>query len=100
MTPRRFLRLPRSTRAYIAAVTVAGSATIVHSFVQLYLHNIPRPWAILALLTLVSGSATVTLHALPAVVSGSEPLEFPPARIFRHAAGALTFELNMHSITL
>src|SRR5215471_19568754 len=94
MTPRRFLRLPRSTRAYIAAVTVAGSATIVHSFVQLYLHNIPRPWAILALLTLVSGSATVNLPALPAVVSVSETFVFTSVLLFGPAAGTLTVALD------
>ena len=61
MTPRRFAQLPRLTRVYIGVVTAVGSATIADSFVQLYVHNVPWPWSILALLTLVSGSATVIL---------------------------------------
>jgi putative nucleotidyltransferase with HDIG domain len=94
MTPRRFAKLPRLTQAYIAVVTVAGIVTIAHSFVQLYTHNIPWPWTILALLTLVSGSATVNLPALPAVVSVSETFVFTSVLLFGPAAGTLTVALD------
>src|SRR6516165_7546334 len=94
MTPRRFAQLPRLTRAYIGVVTVVGSATIAHSFVHLYQHNTPWPWTILALLTLVSGSATVTLPDLPAVVSVSETFVFTSVLLFGSAAGTLTVALD------
>jgi putative nucleotidyltransferase with HDIG domain len=94
MAPRRFQQLPRSTRAYIGVVIAVGSATIAHSFVQLYLHYIPSPWIILALLTLVSGSATVNLPALPAVVSISETFVFTSVLLFGPAAGTLTVALD------
>ena len=100
MIPRRFRKLPRATRAYIGVVTVAGSATIAHSFVQLYLHKIPWPWTILALLTLVSGSATVNLPELPAVVSVSETFVFTSVLLFGPAAGTLTVALDALIISL
>src|SRR5947209_3605980 len=100
MTARRFRKLPRLTRAYIGIVIVAGSATITHSFVQLYLHNVPWPWAILALLTLASGSATVNLPALPAVVSVSETFVFTSVLLFGPAAGTLTVALDALIISL
>src|SRR5713226_8321837 len=94
MTIRRFRNLPRPTRAYIAVATIAGGATIAHSFVQLYLHDIGWPWTILALLTLVSGSATVNLPALPAVVSVSETFVFTSVLLFGPGAGTLTVALD------
>ena len=98
MTLRRFGKLPRLTRAYISVVTVAESATIAHSFVQLYTNNIPWPWTILALLTLVSGSATVNLPALPAVVSVSETFVFTSVLLFGPGAGTLTVALDALNI--
>jgi putative nucleotidyltransferase with HDIG domain len=94
MIIRRFRSLPLATRMYIGVVTAAGSATILHSFVQLYLHNIGWPWTMLALLTLVSGSATVNLPALPAVVSVSETFVFTSVLLFGPAAGTLTVALD------
>lgn len=94
MNPRRFRNLSRSSRAYISVVVVGGAAAIAHSFAQLYLHNIAWPWTILALLTLVSGSATVNLPALPAVVSVSETFVFTSVLLFGSAAGTLTVALD------
>lgn len=67
---------------------------IVQSFVQLYVHNIGWSWTILALLTLVSGSATVHLPALPAIVSVSETFVFTSVLLFGPAAGTLTVALD------
>ena len=94
MTARHFQQLPRSTRAYIGVVIAVGSATIAHSFVQLYLRDIPWQWTVLALLTLASGSATVNLPALPAVVSVSETFVFTSVLLFGPAAGTLTVALD------
>ena len=67
---------------------------VVQSFVQLYVHHIGWSWTILALLTLVSGSATVRLPALPAIVSVSETFVFTSVLLFGPAAGTLTVALD------
>ena len=90
----RFRDLPATSRAYIGVVVVAGSIVVVQSFAQLYLHNIGWSWTILALLTLVSGSATVNLPSLPATVSVSETFVFTSVLLFGPAAGTLTVALD------
>src|SRR3954466_6684348 len=90
----RFRGLTTTTRIYIALVVVFGSLTISQSVVQLVLHNIGWSWAILALLTLVSGSATVNLPSLPATVSVSETFVFTSVLLFGPAAGTLTVALD------
>ena len=90
----RFRDLPTWSRAYVAVVVAAGSFVVVQSFVQLYLHNIGWSWTILALLTLVSGSATVHLPGLPAIVSVSETFVFTSVLLFGPAAGTLTVALD------
>src|SRR5688500_15438416 len=94
MASSRFRELPGTSRAYIAVVVAAGSVMVVQSFVQLYLHNIGWTWTILALLTLVSGSATVNLPSLPATVSVSETFVFTSVLLFGPAAGTLTVALD------
>jgi putative nucleotidyltransferase with HDIG domain len=94
MTTPRSRDLPPPTRLYIGAIVAAGLATIVHSFVQLYLHDVGWTWTILALLTLVSGSATVNLPGLPATVSVSETFVFTSVLLFGPAAGTLTVALD------
>lgn len=94
MARRRFRDLPITTRSYIAAVVVLGSATIGQSVAQLAVHRIGWSWAILALLTLISGSATVHLPALPATVSVSETFVFTSVLLFGSSAGTLTVALD------
>jgi putative nucleotidyltransferase with HDIG domain len=94
MSSGRFRDLPTPTRLYIAVVVAAGSFMVVQSFVQLYLHNIGWGWVTLALLTLVSGSATVNLPSLPATVSVSETFVFTSVLLFGPAAGTLTVALD------
>src|SRR4051794_2569794 len=94
MASTRYSELPGATRAYIGVVVVAGAITAIQSFVQLYLHHIGWSWAILALLTLVSGSATVNLPALPATVSVSETFVFTSVLLFGPSAGTLTVALD------
>jgi putative nucleotidyltransferase with HDIG domain len=90
----RFRELPTATRSYIALVVSAGSFMVIQSFVQLFMHNIGWSWTILALLTLVSGSATVNLPSLPATVSVSETFVFTSVLLFGPAAGTLTVALD------
>src|SRR5437763_8070046 len=94
MSTGRFRDLPSLARAYVALVVAAGSFVVVQSFVQLYLHNIGWGWTILALLTLVSGSATVHLPGLPAIVSVSETFVLTSVLLFGPAAGTLTVALE------
>ncbi len=67
---------------------------VVQSFVQIYTHKVGWTWIILALLTLVSGSATVNLPSLPATVSVSETFVFTSVLLFGPAAGTLTVALD------
>src|SRR4051812_10766487 len=94
MASTRYRDLPGTTRLYIAGVVITGAFMVIQSFVQLYLHNIGWSWTILALLTLVSGSATVNLPALPATVSVSETFVFTSVLLFGPAAGTLTVALD------
>jgi diguanylate cyclase (GGDEF)-like protein/putative nucleotidyltransferase with HDIG domain len=90
----RFRDLPRPSQVYVAFIVAAGSLVVVQSFVQLYLHNSGWTWTILALLTLVSGSATVHLPGLPAIVSVSETFVFTSVLLFGPPAGTLTVALD------
>lgn len=94
MATASFRDVPTLTRLYILVVVAAGSVTIVQSFTELYLHNLGWTWTILALLTLVSGSATVNLPSLPATVSVSETFVFTSVLLFGPAAGTLTVALD------
>src|SRR5258708_35677767 len=73
---------------------------VVQSFVQIYTHKVGWTWIILALLTLVSGSATVNLPSLPATVSVSETFVFTSVLLFGPAAGTLTVALDALVISL
>src|SRR4051812_13100230 len=94
MANSRFRDLPPVTRAYIACVVVIGCLTIGQSFGQVFLHSIGWKWTFLALLTLVSGSATIKLPGLPATVSVSETFVFTSVILFGSAAGTLTVALD------
>ena len=90
----RFRDLPTTARLYIAVVVGAGSFVVIQSFVQLTLHDVGWSWTILALLTLVSGSATVSLPSLPVAVSVSETFVFTSVLLFGPATGTITVALD------
>jgi putative nucleotidyltransferase with HDIG domain len=94
MPTTRFRDLPRHTRAYIATIVIAGALAVAHSFFELHVHPIGWTWTILALLTLVSGSATVNLPGMPATVSVSETFVFTSVLLFGWAPGTLTVALD------
>lgn len=94
MPTTRFRDLPRHTRAYIASIVIAGALAVAHSVFELYVHPIGWTWTILALLTLVSGSATVNLAGMPATVSVSETFVFTSVLLFGSAPGTLTVALD------
>jgi diguanylate cyclase (GGDEF)-like protein/putative nucleotidyltransferase with HDIG domain len=94
MPPKTFSTLPRATQAYITVIVLAGAATVLQSTYDLATGNIGWNWTILAVLTLLSGSATVSLPSLPATVSVSETFVFTSAILFGPSAGTMTVALD------
>src|SRR3954471_8799912 len=94
MSNTKYRDLPRGTKAYICVVGVAGAATVMQSLYDLTSRPIGWKWAVLAVLTLVSGSATVRLPSLPATISVSETFVFTSVLLFGSSAGTLTVALD------
>lgn len=74
--------------------------TIAHSLYELTRQEIGWRWTVLAVLTLVSGSATVKLPSLPATISVSETFVFTSVLLFGPVAGTLTVALDALVISL
>ena len=87
-------------RLYVSVVVGLGAATIAYSAYQLHARPIGWNWFILALLTLLSGSATVKLPSVPATISISETFVFTSVLLFGPAAGTLTVTLDVLAISL
>lgn len=94
MQPTQFRRLSPIAKSYITVVVIAGAATIIESVYRLYAQPIGWDWTVLALLTLVSGSATVRLPSLPATLSVSETFVFTSTLLFGPAPGTLIVALD------
>lgn len=92
-------RLPTLGRLYVSVVVALGALTIVQSAHQLHVRPIGWNWFILALLTLLSGSATVKLPSVPATISISETFVFTSVLLFGPAAGTLTVTLDVLAIS-
>ena len=92
--PSIFRSLSTTARVYVGVIVCAGTATIIHSILSLTRQPIGWRWTILAILTLVSGSATVKLPSLPATISVSETFVFTSVLLFGPAAGTLTVALD------
>jgi putative nucleotidyltransferase with HDIG domain len=98
--PSSFASLSTRARAYVTGIVCAGLFTIAHSLYSLTQQQIGWDWTILAVLTLVSGSATVKLPSLPATISVSETFVFTSVLLFGPAAGTLTVALDALVISL
>src|SRR6476619_5882067 len=94
MTRKTFDNLPRPTKLYISVIVVAGAAMVCQSTLDLATGDIGWNWTVLALLTLLSGSATVALPGMPATVSVSETFVFTSVLLFGPAAGTVTVALD------
>jgi diguanylate cyclase (GGDEF)-like protein/putative nucleotidyltransferase with HDIG domain len=92
--------LSRWTRVYVGSVAVLGVCAIAHSAYTLYAIPIGWSWFVLAVLTLISGSATVKLPSVPATISISETFVFTSVLLFGPAAGTLTVALDALVISL
>lgn len=86
-------------KAYVAIIVIIGLATVTQSVWDIVQDPKGWTWTILALLTLVSGSATVRLPSLPATISVSETFVFTSVLLFGPAAGTITVALDAFIIS-
>src|SRR5438094_6138724 len=87
-------RLSAPAQAYIAAVVGIGALIVAHSIRQLWLTPVGTQWFILVALTLLTGSFTIGMSAIPARVSVSETFVFASVLLFGTAAGTITVVLE------
>jgi putative nucleotidyltransferase with HDIG domain len=80
-------------------VISAGGGAVAHAVVEMLRPGPSTQWLILALLTLVSGSATVKLPSIPAHISVSETFLFSSVLLYGPSAGVLTASLDAFIIT-
>jgi diguanylate cyclase (GGDEF)-like protein/putative nucleotidyltransferase with HDIG domain len=86
--------LPRLGRAYAAAVISLGLIAIGQSLFELSRTPIGSEWLLLAVLTLISGSASVKLPGSHVSISISEAFVFTAVLLYGPAAGTLTVTLD------
>jgi putative nucleotidyltransferase with HDIG domain len=87
-------RFTRFGRIYLWSVIVAGFTVLGVAIHSLYVEPIGYQWFILAALTLVSGSATITLPSAYASVSSSETFVFTAVLLYGPAAGTVIVALD------
>src|SRR5262249_46205215 len=94
-TPKEGVR-PLSTagRVYLSCVISCGIAAVISSVVHLHYEPLSYQWFMLAALTFISGSATVTLPSVPASISVSETFVFASVLLFGSAAGTVMVALD------
>ena len=96
--------LSRTGRVYLSAVVGLGFLVILESLLQLY--RVPlgsqglKQWVLLAILTLISGSASVELPRANVSISISEAFVFTAVLLYGPAAGTLTVALDGLVISL
>lgn len=86
--------LPERGRAFVGTVTAAGTCVIGYSVFGVWSDALGPSWLILALLTLLSGSATVKLPSVPATISISETFVFTSVLLYGPSAGATIVALD------
>lgn len=84
----------------MACVVVAGTFAILESLYRLYVSPVPYTWAVLALLTLFSGSFAIKVPSIPATISVSETFVFTAVLLFGTAPGTLIVALDGLIISL
>lgn len=87
-------RLSSAGRAYVSAVIVAGFLVVSYSVHGLIMRPVGFQWFLLALLTLISGSATVKLPSVPASISISETFVFAAVLLYGPSAGTIIVALD------
>jgi diguanylate cyclase (GGDEF)-like protein/putative nucleotidyltransferase with HDIG domain len=96
--------LSRTGRTYLLTVVGLGFLVIAESVLQLYREPLGaqglRQWVLLAVLTLISGSASVELPRANVSISISEAFVFTAVLLYGPAAGTLTVALDGLVISL
>jgi len=96
--------LSRSGRLYLSTVVGLGFLVIAESLLQLYRTPLGeqglRQWVLLAILTLISGSASVELPRANVSMSISEAFVFTAVLLYGPAVGTLTVALDGLVISL
>jgi putative nucleotidyltransferase with HDIG domain len=87
-------------RAYIWTVIVAGACCVAQALHQFVSDPPGTQWLLIVLLTLVSGTATIRLPAIPAHISVSETFLFSAVLLFGPSAGVLTVVMDALLATL
>ena len=98
--PLQLSQLSGRGRAYVGGVSAIGLAVAVQSLAQLFLQSVDYQWAILAALTLLTGTFTVRIPGIPARLSVSDTFVFASVLLFGPAAGTITALLDALIISL
>jgi putative nucleotidyltransferase with HDIG domain len=85
---------------YVAIVIAAGTLAVGLSLRELYIEPVTHHWLILAGLTLLSGSFTIRVPAIPARLSVSETFVFATVLLFGAAAATIIVVLDSLVISL
>ena len=93
-------RLSQGARLYVATVITVGAIALLHSMYVLHQHPVSYHWSILAGLTLLTGSFTVRIPAIPARLSVSEIFVFAAVLLFGPAAATMIVVLDCLVISL
>jgi putative nucleotidyltransferase with HDIG domain len=86
--------LPQRGQIFVAAIAIAGTVVIAHSISDVWRESLGPRWLILAVLTLLSGSATVKLPSVPATISISETFVFTSVLLYGPSAGTTIVALD------
>lgn len=90
----RQLKPRRAYAIYVTSVVALGFLVIAESLFRLYQRPIGSEWLLLAVLTLVSGSASIELPRTNVSISISEAFVFTAVLLYGTAAGTLTVALD------
>jgi uncharacterized domain HDIG len=93
-------RLSKGARLYVGAVIAVGAIALLHSMYVLQEDPVSYHWSILAGLTLLTGSFTVRIPAIPARLSVSEIFVFAAVLLFGPAAATMIVVLDSLVISL
>ena len=97
--PKRLLGTSDRSKAYISVVVATGALTVFEAAYGLVAQDTGWRWLVLAVLTFLSGSATLKLPSLPATISVSETFVFTSVLLFGASAGTLTVALDAFVIS-
>src|ERR1700736_580298 len=81
-------------RLFLVSVIGSGTAALGASVYQTVSHPLPHQWYLLVALTLISGSAMVTLPTIGASISVSETFVFASVLLFGPSAGTIMVALD------